>query len=98
MYPYWNGPSLDTITRVIDTENHYYSEKNSNPIVDSVNIAEFPIPFDFTDISKGNCVSYIFLPSSGTIDPGSSEEPGLGPIIDPGSQVGPISEFDPTTT
>jgi len=93
MYPYWNGPSTDTKTRVIDTENHYYSQKNSNPVIDSVNMAGFPIHFGFTDIpndspdpTSGNCVSYNFTPSSGT-----SEEPGVGPIVGPGSGVGPTT-------
>ncbi len=91
MYPYWNGPSLNTITRVIDTENHYYSEKPTN-LTGSVNLADFPTPFDFTDISNdspdstsGNRVSYIFTHSSGT----SEDEQPDGPIIAPSNPATP---------
>ena len=106
MYQYWNGLSFGGDIRVIDAENHYYSEKQPGAIDSDVsrNIVDSPIICVFADFpagpppSSGNRVVYRFTHSSGTSSSGTSEEPGLGPIIDPGSQVGPISDFDPTTT
>ena len=91
MYPYWNSPFADDNTRVINTENHYYSEKPTNLITDSVNLVSFPIDIDFADsqdliTTGGNRVIYHFTRSGGT-----SEEPGVGPIVGPGSGVGPTT-------
>lgn len=72
MYQHWNGLSLDAVIRVIDAENHYYSEKYTGV---STNIADFPIICAFADFpvgetpSSGNSVWYRF----------THEEPGLVP-------------------
>ena len=87
MYPYWNGPDqiINTTTMVIDTENHYFSEKNPN-IITSVNLANFPITieladFQSSDVSSGNVVLYNFTRFSGI-----SEEPIVVPA-NPGAEV-----------
>ncbi len=84
MYQHWAGPSSDGDIRVIDAENHYYSEKYTGASDSdvSINIVDFPIRYDFADFpfgetpSSGNGVSYRFTHSSGTSDSsGTSEEP-----------------------
>lgn len=83
MYPYWNGPSADDNTRVINTENHYYSEKPTNSITDSVNLASFPIDIDLVDSQDpintgGNRVRYRFTRSGGTSPtPGGKVKDGI---------------------
>lgn len=71
MYPYWEGlPSVNMI-RVIDAENHYYSEKPTN-FTGSINLVDFPISIHLIDIPFGetsssqNVVEYNFTPFGGT--------------------------------
>lgn len=105
MYPYWNRLSSDGDIRVIDAENHYYSEKHTGASNSDVprNIVDSPIICAFADFpageppSSGNSVWYNFTHSSGTSDDEEPEQPIIAPS-NPGSDVGPISEFDPTTT
>ena len=101
MYPYDAHKPIDGQTIIIDTQNHSIIIRNSDFPIPEINLALSPginftmqdIPYSETLPTSVNAVNYNFTRPSGT-----SEEPGLGPIIDPGSQVGPISDFDPTTT
>lgn len=92
MYPYDGYEPIDGQTIIIDTQNHSIIIRNSNSFVPEINLALPPgincamqdIPY--SEILPTNAVNYNFTRPSGT-----SEEPGLEPIIDPGSEVGPIS-------
>lgn len=93
MYPYWNGIPSSSTTVTIDVENHYYSKINTN-LTNSINVADDPLSVSLRDSqdpndTSGNAVLYTFT-RFGWEEPGS-EEPGLTPITDPGSEVGPIS-------
>ena len=88
MYPYWSEPSLDTITTVIDTENHYYSEKHTD-YTNSMNFASFPIVASFADFpnsetlpDSGNAVLYTFT-RFGWEGPGIIINPGSGSELNP---------------
>lgn len=88
MYPYLDEPSFAEDIRVIDVENHYYSEKHTGAIDSDVpiNIVNFPIVIDLADsqdliATGGNRVVYRFTRSGGTSE---DERPHVVVPEDPG--------------
>ena len=84
MYPYRNI-NVDGITIVIDTENHYYSEKDKVS-TDPFNLVEAPYSIVFVDAPFGqggtsNLVQYDFTRF------GTESDDNVGPTIPPGEVV-----------
>lgn len=89
IYPYWSGKGGNNA--VIDVENYSVIFRDNN-MTDPINLLSRPIYLaltdsqDQTEIVNKNVVDYTFTPF------GVTEEPGVGPIIDPDPAVGPITE------
>lgn len=86
MYPYISTDLSDDAVVVIDTENHYYSEKFTE-LTDSTNLALGPYGFGFIDSPWGsdaisNAVEYEFSRLDDTSTGVEPEEPFIP--IDPG--------------